>query len=1022
MPPERFVTQTKGKKRIVIGQTREEWEYETILKSGQFDVDFYVNEIGLDLSPDEALTHYIKTGERQGHAPSPDFDPAFYAIANPDIKDAGVGWFAHYLQQGRGDGRYPNRSSLKADALELKEFTRGERSVGLGNILYPKGRLAQQLKLDAIEAHLAYGWRDGEILLNDFEDVIYHSLYGFDHTLGMPPIMHYIRIGQRANYLKNRKELEAHREAIGPEFDEGYYEEQDRFNEDIPALDEYCSIGWRRGRNPNRNFDGAFYLDMYPDIRQACISPFYHYMTAGMHEARLPRPVFENLMTPGARDYDSEKKTFLIAIHEASRTGAPLLGLEIGRHLAAQYNVVFIPSRGGELLEALSKHATYVVRPNLGAVHLKYLLKRFEETFDRPVLIANSVETFETANAAAVTSIPTLALLHEFAEYSFPMGKVSRLAMAADLVITPAEMIAASAQSELARIGQFTSNNIRVRVQGKLEELGDTHSEKLGLTIEEIRELVDAGDEQVKIVLGAGFVQTRKGVDLFVQTAREVIRTYGDNVRFIWVGGGYRPDADIFTSVWLKAAVERLELERHVFFFQEQPDLESFYELSDLFYLSSRLDPFPNVAIDSISKGKKIVCFDKATGVAEWIADGRIDGEVVEYLNVTQAAAAITRLLHEPPISQKNLSVGNSEFSMESYITDLVKFSEEACAMKAKILRDADALQDGRLLDHEYFSATVPSDAEEERTNALNYSSLSRKGLVVSNPRPGFNEGKYRADNRLVGRNVNLLLHAAERSIELTTHKCHILSDLKETPHSLRIAVHIHLHYSDLAKEFAARFAEVTPRADLFVTVSSEKARREVEYEFRDHPAGLSVSMVPNRGRDIGPMLEVLRANHGNYDVFGHFHGKKSLFIGGETGQNWRSFLLNTLAGTAGDINKIMALFEHDPALGLIFAEDRLNTGWTKNKPIALTLARELGLSEKLESYPVYPIGTMFWSRPTALLPLINSKVAAENLPSEPLADDATKLHAIERLLPTIIRSQSMTWCTVRKRGVNRRF
>ncbi len=55
------------------------------------------------------------------------------------------------------------------------------------------------------------------------------------------------------------------------------------------------------------------------------------------------------------------------------------------------------------------------------------------------------------------------------------------------------------------------------------------------------------------------------------------------------------------------------------------PDLEPIYRLADLFLLSSRLDPLPNVAIDAALRGIPVVCFEGATGIADLLAQGHSD-------------------------------------------------------------------------------------------------------------------------------------------------------------------------------------------------------------------------------------------------------------------------------------------------------------------------------------------------------------------------------------------------------------
>ena len=45
-------------------------------------------------------------------------------------------------------------------------------------------------------------------------------------------------------------------------------------------------------------------------------------------------------------------------------------------------------------------------------------------------------------------------------------------------------------------------------------------------------------------------------------------------------------------------------------FLGEVNSLEPVYAMADIFLLSSRLDPFPNVAIDAMLAGLPVVCFE----------------------------------------------------------------------------------------------------------------------------------------------------------------------------------------------------------------------------------------------------------------------------------------------------------------------------------------------------------------------------------------------------------------------------
>ena len=59
-----------------------------------------------------------------------------------------------------------------------------------------------------------------------------------------------------------------------------------------------------------------------------------------------------------------------------------------------------------------------------------------------------------------------------------------------------------------------------------------------------------------------------------------------------------------------------------------------------------------------------------------------------------------------------------------------------------------------------------------------------------------------------------------------------------------------------------------------------------------------------------------------------------------------------------------------------------------------------MGIQEPLPPFFEFPVGTMFWARSEALVPLLELNLDWSDYPEEPLPKDGTMLHALERLLP----------------------
>lgn len=190
----------------------------------------------------------------------------------------------------------------------------------------------------------------------------------------------------------------------------------------------------------------------------------------------------------------------------------------------------------------------------------------------------------------------------------------------------------------------------------------------------------------------------------------------------------------------------------------------------------------------------------------------------------------------------------------------------------------------------------------------------------------------------------------------------------------------------------------------------------------RDYKQGaVLIRLVPNRGRDIGAFLTGFAEDLlGSYDVIGHLHGKRSLFIGDAVvGDTWREFLWqNLVGGLYSMMDIIINRFAADDGLGLVFPEDPHLSDWDLNHDIATRLAERIGIEGPLPPFFDFPVGTMFWTRTDALRSLFELKLDWHDYPEEPVPIDGTILHAMERLLPFVARHAGYRYATTHISGV----
>jgi glycosyltransferase involved in cell wall biosynthesis len=142
--------------------------------------------------------------------------------------------------------------------------------------------------------------------------------------------------------------------------------------------------------------------------------------------------------------------------------------------------------------------------------------------------------------------------------------------------------------------------------------------------------------ENVKNVVMCGGAYWRKGDDIFIQVASEVIKKLS-NTHFYWVGYFSKERYRVNT-----ADIEKLNLSKNIHLIQETNTPEVWLYQSDLFLLTSREDPFPLAAMEAGLSGLPVICFEKATGISE-VIDQKM---VVPYLNVAKMAEKTIEILN----------------------------------------------------------------------------------------------------------------------------------------------------------------------------------------------------------------------------------------------------------------------------------------------------------------------------------------------------------------------------------------
>ena len=926
--------------------------------------------------------------------PGATFDARYYLENNPDVAAAGIDPYEHFVHQGRAEGRLGARPEL-GQAFDVQHYLESNPDVAAAGV-------------DPYEHFLSHGRAEGR--------------------LGVSPTMSKSSDTQHLHGVNRgiaSAVLDAQTKGREP-FDEAYYltAYPDIAAAGVDPYEHFVTQGKAEGRlgvppearssgdlagSVKESFDAQYYLENYPDIAAAGVDPYEHFVMQGRAEGRQGKPP-EIAFSGDFASLDPTRETVLIVSHEASRTGAPILSLNIARHFNKKYNVISLLLDDGDIVGDFEKASNIVVSHAAKSRTIAAASNVINQLVARQSIhfaIVNSIESRSVLEALAQHFIPTITLIHEFAAYTRPRSAFRDvLTWSADTVFS-APVILQDATSSYPDIANAITH---ILPQGRCE-LPDVVLDQARHQADAkrlVRAMRPANNKNCVVVLGAGYVQLRKGVDLFIACATEVMKaSEGDHVHFVWIGKGYDPERDMGYSVYLADQVKRAGLSRHVSFIGETSNIEVAYAEADVMLISSRLDPLPNVAIDAMAHGLPVVCFDRTTGIADVLkANGLEDECVAPYLDVSAMAERTLALIHSSELRQavgeRSRLIVKEQFAMEHYVSELESLAKAAMVRQKAERNDFEEILHSALPDLEFVRPPYQGGLSKDRA-VRNYVRAWASEILERKPFSGFHPGVYRDHAGLSVGHGDPLAHYIRAGQPKGDWNYEVIGpDTPPIPLPVgaRVALHLHVYYADLLPELLSSLNRNEVRPDLLISVPSAQveAVRQIVATYEGRVAELQV--VPNVGRDIGPLLTAFGATLlRDYDVVGHLHTKKTVDLAdSETGTNWRRFLLANLLGDQAPMaDIILGRMLADPSIGMVFPDDPYAVRWGANLPYAEELMPRLGL-DRLPNHFVFPIGTMFWARTEALRPFVQLGLDWDDYPSEPLPYDGSLLHAIERL------------------------
>lgn len=357
---------------------------------------------------------------------------------------------------------------------------------------------------------------------------------------------------------------------------------------------------------------------------------------------------------------NGEEKIIYVT-HDMNFNGAQLLSLNIITVLREHFrmNVEIISQSGGILHDQFKKLGNiYNVedfKGNIASLN-QHIVALKNAGYEKA--ICNTVISGNLSKYLKSSGIEVITLIHELPGVIKKYKAESRLADAvqySDKIVFPSRYV----YDKLKSLLNLNEQKVIIRPQG-LYKLNKYKGNKLEARKELRGRLGLAPDSE--IVLGVGYGDERKGVDLFSQVATYV-KQKRDNIHFIWVGG--------LDEQFISEIPDTL-LGNVMFIGQTDPNI--FYAGADTYLLTSREDPFPSVVIESMNVGLPVISFE-GTGGFEDILNEKT-GIIVRSFDIKEMGEKTIELLKNPCelLSKSNASMTliERDFMFLDYIYDLL--------------------------------------------------------------------------------------------------------------------------------------------------------------------------------------------------------------------------------------------------------------------------------------------------------------------------------------------------------------
>lgn len=218
-----------------------------------------------------------------------------------------------------------------------------------------------------------------------------------------------------------------------------------------------------------------------------------------------------------------------------------------------------------------------------------------------------------------------------------------------------------------------------------------------------------------------------------------------------------------------------------------------------------------------------------------------------------------------------------------------------------------------------------------------------------------------------------------------------------------RLAVVINLYYVELMQDYYLYINQIPENIDVYIISSDKIVLEKAQTELGRNIVALSKN---NRGRDLSAFLVTFKDYINQYDYICFLHDKtKKYEYMTEDIHLWNENLWGNMLGSGDYISHVLKLLDSSQYGLLIpplpigeYIDAWYRNTWYANYTNTVKLANKLGIQIEIKESDEQSIGSVFWCKREAIRKIYQYNWTYEDFPLEPMANDGTVSHAIERL------------------------